>query len=131
MNKEHIDQAIQEKKVFALQGTNLEAVKSAELKLNFKFPKEYVEFLISYGAMSIKDHEIFGIAPSTHIDVLSNTLEERERYNVLSPYIVVENLAFDGLLITMDEKGLIYEFNNESFEKISDSFEQYIHQLIG
>lgn len=131
MNKEHIDQAIQEKKVFSLQGTNPEAVKSAELKLNFKFPKEYVEFLISYGAMSIKDHEIFGIAPSTHIDVMCNTLEERERYNVLSSYIVVENLAFDGLLITMDEKGLIYEFNNESFEKISDSFEQYIHQLIG
>jgi len=130
MNKELIDQAIQEKIVYALQGTNLELIKNTELKLGFKFPKEYVEFLNSYGAMSIKDHEIFGIAPSTHLDVSSNTLEERSRYDVLSPFIVIENLAFDSVLTIMDEKGIIYEFTNGSFEKISDSFNEYINQLI-
>lgn len=130
MNRQLIDQAIQKKIVFVLRGTNQEVIKDVEEELHFKFPKEYVEFLISYGAMSIKDHEIFGIAPSTHLDILNNTLEERTRNDALATYVVIENLAFDGMLIVMDETGIVYEFTNESFEKIADSFQQYINQLI-
>ncbi|TCI63149.1 SMI1/KNR4 family protein [Exiguobacterium sp. SH0S2] len=130
MNKQWIDQAIADKTAFVLGGVGKETIRSMEERLEFIFPKSYVAFLNLYGALSVNNHEIFGHAPSSHIDVVENTLQERERTKELEQYVVIENPGFDGILIAMDKLGQIWEYSSSELELLYSSFDEFLDIII-
>lgn len=129
MDKQWIDQAIVDKTAFVLGGVGEDTIRNMETQLGITLPKGYVTFLNRYGALSINHHEIFGYAPSSHIDVVENTLQERARTKELDQYVVIENPGFDGILIVMDDSEQIFEYNAGELVPLHSSFEDFLDTL--
>lgn len=130
MNKQWIDQAIIDQKAFGLQGIENATVQQMQSRVGVTFPEDYATFLKHYGALSVNSHEIFGHAPGSHMDVVENTLQERERTEGLGQFVVIENTGFDGILLVMDESSRIYEYDTKTLIAIHASFEDFLNSLV-
>lgn len=130
MNSQRIDQAVTEKRALVLGEVDSSTIQQMEEQLGIHFSEDYKFFLKQYGAASIEEHEVFGHAPSTHLDVVENTIQERKRASVLGKMIVLENPGYDGILIVMDDSGQVYEFNNQELKVIHTSFENYLENIL-
>lgn len=80
-----------------------EAVQKIEKMLSLKFPKDYVRFLKTFGALTFGGAEVFGIFHD-EIDgiyvgnMVRETLEERNEWKMPSNLIVIEDTGWDGEL---------------------------------
>ena len=107
-------------------------ISDAENQLGLKFANEYKEYLANFGAIMADGIELSGIAKSEHRNVVSLTQQERE-LNPTVPHnmYVVENLGIDGIIIWQDEKGVIYQSQqNVKPKKITTSLSNYITSRI-
>lgn len=102
-------------------------INDAENKLNLHFSTEYKEYLSLHGCASIYGHEFTGIGFSERTDVVTVTLEERERHTVPNDWYVVEQAHIDGIVIWQSSEGSIYQTTPEnSAVKLCDSLARYI-----
>lgn len=97
----------------------------SEKELNIKYPEEYREFLKTYGYLVIGSNEIFGLGIQGHLNVVNNTLDEIKNNENLNNFIVIQNEGI-GYLILLNSKGEIFEYSNDIFTKIYDSFYDYL-----
>lgn len=106
-------------------------ISEAEEQLGFTFPSSYQDILKNVGAVSINGHEVFGLGIDGHLNVVTSTLKERELSEVdLADYIVIENLGNEGLLILLDEQGIVYQYSEGRFKQIALNIENYFIQDI-
>jgi hypothetical protein len=81
--------------------------------------------------MSMGAHEIFGLGVDGYMNVVEATQSERSRYpGALDQCIVIENLSIESILIVINQEGQVFEFRNNDFQPIADSFVQYVESLI-
>ncbi|RLL43929.1 hypothetical protein D8M04_13580 [Oceanobacillus piezotolerans] len=119
------------KKVLSTGGVDSHTVEQAESKLSFTMPIDYKELLLNYGAISVGSHEIAALGVNGYLNVVELTLKERAlAKNQLDNYIVIENLATEGLLIVLDEEGQVYEYENNTIEKIYSDFKAYLKEEV-
>jgi hypothetical protein len=119
------------KKVLSTGGVEPSIIEQAEKELNFKMPKDYKELLMSYGAISIGSHEIAALGVEGYLNVVTLTNQERLRANGgLDNYLVLENLATEGLLIVLDDSGAVYEYRNDSAERLFTDLKSYLKEEV-
>lgn len=119
------------KKVLSTGGVDIQIVEQAENELAFKIPSIYKELLVHYGALAARTHEIAGLGVDGYLNVIQLTKQERAlANNQLDNYIVIENLATEGLLIVLDEEGKVYEYQNNNFEKIYSDLKAYLKEEV-
>ncbi|MDI2587623.1 SMI1/KNR4 family protein [Psychrobacillus sp. NEAU-3TGS] len=112
-------------------GVNEEEILAAEQQLGIKFPKTYREILAEFGSLEIGSEEIFGLGVEGYLNVVETTLEERKlAKGELDKYIVIQNLAIDGLLIVVDENDNVYEYANGNFKNLLSSTAEYIESQL-
>ena len=88
----------------------MHSINNAEKQLGTTFSREYREYLHAFGDASVNGHEITGITDSKRIDVVSVTLEERERNpSVPIALYVVEQTHIDRIVIWQHADGSIYQ----------------------
>ena len=116
-----------------------EKIKKAENTLGVKFPKEYREFVQSYGSGGICGVDLLGIEGDLGASVVNTT----ERYRTLGlekNIIVIQDLdEYIMCMNTSDDNGIIYSWNRtekklnkryESFtEFLMDAFQEGIDNL--
>ncbi len=112
------------------KGVSEECVDKAEESLGVHFSEEYRKALIKFGVINIYGHEIVGLGSSKRLDVVYNTLSEREINDDFPPdQYVVEQAAIDGIVITQDKKGFIYQFQpGRPVKKIAGSLAEYLYK---
>lgn len=108
--------------------TSLDLIRQAEKELNVLFAKDYVDYVSSFGIAIFDGHELTGICDKKRLDVVRNTMEERE----LNPFVpddwyVIENIGVDGIIIWQDKTGKIYQsMLSGQKEYIANSLVEYL-----
>ena len=99
---------------------SIKEIEKAEKEINFKFPKEYKEFLEEFGYLCIGSNEIYGLGVEGYLNVVIATKDEN-----IKGYIVVQNEG-TGYLILLNEEGEIFEYVDSVVKKIYDNFYEYL-----
>ena len=103
-------------------------ISDAEATLDLKFAGEYVEYLISFGCVSIYGHEFTGICSNPSLNVVNVTTEQKTLHNKIPENMyVIEELHIDGIVIWQNAKGEIFQtlpFSKP--QKICNSFAEYL-----
>jgi cell wall assembly regulator SMI1 len=81
--------------VLVAKNTNMEVglgaseaiVKDAEIALNVRFPIYFRAYLLQFGFMGIDHYELYGLGNDIpkHLDVVINTLDERQKFRPYMP----------------------------------------------
>lgn len=103
----------------------------AQNKLGLRFSNEYKDFLKNFQAGSFLGHELMGLDTMAYLNVVNNTEDEREMNDDFpKDCIVLENLGIEGLLVLMNESGVIFSYCNGKKEQIADSMVDYIRLCV-
>jgi hypothetical protein len=113
---------------YSLTGASAENIKLAEEKLNLKFANEYREYLTAFGVASAGIHEFTGICSSSRLDVVLNTISEKNNNSKIPENLyVVEIVNMDDIVIWQSDTGAIYQsVPNISPVKLCNSLCEYI-----
>ncbi|MPQ43548.1 SMI1/KNR4 family protein [Clostridium tarantellae] len=126
-----INELIKNSNCKTLKGVSEEVIRNAEEELKFKFDDDYKNFLKNFGVLSCGGNEIFGLGVEGYLNVIKITKEERIlNPNILDNYIVIQDYNIEGILITLDQKGIVYEFRNGKNTKIYNSFNKFLENEI-
>ncbi|WP_373079046.1 SMI1/KNR4 family protein [Fusobacterium varium] len=119
-----------EKLYYSKGSTDLQ-IEDAQKKLEILFPKDYIEILKTYGAISFYGTEWTGLNVDEYIDVIACTLNARI-YSKEFPakMFVLEELGIENILILCDEEGNIYSWKGGEHKKIADSLVEYLEMCI-
>ena len=118
--------------VISLDPASEKSIQNAEQKLQLHFSEEYKEYIKTFGLVVLEEHELTGICDGKRLDVVVNTISERER-NPFVPkdWYVVECLYIDGIVIWQNQIGEVYQtFPNGHKMKLADSLYEYMKQNI-
>ena len=117
-------------KLYHLNGADVDTVLEAEKKMGIRFSPDYRNYLMEYGVVSFGSHEWMGLGGAPYLDVVEETLAERER-NQRFPKdcYIVENLGIDGVFILQNEEGMVYQLSDAGLRKIGSCLEDYILTL--
>ena len=112
----------------SLSGASPESIKQAEDELNLKFANEYREYLFAFGVVSAGGHEFTGISTASRLDVVRNTISERENNpKVPANLYVVEKANIDDIIVWQSDTGMVYQSApNIAPVKLCNSLCEYI-----
>lgn len=116
------------KKFFhSLSGVADSDILDAENTLALSFFPEYREYLSKYGVCSVEGHEFTGLGTTKRLDVVENTLLERQHTVVPTNWYVIEQADIDGIVIWQSSTGEIYQTApNVEPIKLCDSLSEYL-----
>lgn len=109
-------------------GASKEEILNAEKTLNLRFSKEFILYTSEFGSASIRNHEFIGVVKSPRLDVVTQTLIEREKDPTLpTDLYVVERFDIYNIVLLQNSNGEIYSHvPNDKQIKISNSLEEYL-----
>lgn len=114
---------------YSLKGANEAQICSLEESLSLKFSTEYHKLLSLYGCISVNGHEIVGFSTSNRLDVVTVTIEEKEKNKKIpNDFYVIEQLGMDGIVVWQQSNGNIYLSRKNSKPKLicCDSIVDYL-----
>ena len=114
-------------KFYHLTGCTDSQLKDAQDELDLKFPKEFIDYVKEFGAISFYGTEWTGLNVEGYLNVVEVTKQERE-LNAAFPgdCFVIENQGIDGVITVVDEKGSVFivQYDNKRF--LCDSLSAYL-----
>lgn len=116
-------------KLYHLKGADVDEVIRAEKTLGMRFDEEYRNYLLTYGVVSFGSHELLGIGGDSYLDVVHETLRERENPDFPKDCYLIENVGIDGRLIIQNEDGGVFQLSDAGVRKIADSLREYIDMI--
>lgn len=126
-----VDKINKIEKLFHAKGCTDEQVKTAEKKLGFSLPLEYVQYVREFGAISFYATEWTGLNVGGRINVVDVTEQERAlNSNFPKDCFVLENQGIDGIIIVADTDGKVFSIHYEEKELICKSISAYLEQCI-
>lgn len=113
------------------KGCSSKQIEDAQSELGITFPKEYIDIVKEFGAISFFGTEWTGLNVDDYLNVVSVTKEEREINRSLpSDCFVLENQGIDGLIIICNEAGEVFSLQYSKIKKIHDSLVDYLDECI-
>ena len=117
--------------LYHVSGCTEEQLKDAQQNLGIKFPKEYVNYVKEYGAISFYGTEWTGLNIEGYLNVVEATKQERElNSDFPQDCFVIENLAIDGCITVIDEKGQVFCVQYNKKELLCENLEEYLDMCI-
>jgi len=106
-------------------------VADAERELELLFSEEYKQYLIAFGAMDAYSIELTGFTDDEELHVVSATKAAWEYHDhVPRNLYLIEDAAFDGILIWQDSSGNIYESTPSQTPRIIfSSLAEYVKRV--
>jgi len=118
-------------KLFKTVGANKEQIREAEKELGLIFPSEYSKYLEDFGAISFGSVEITGLNIDNYANVVNLTKKERERDpDFPKDAFVIQNTGIDGVIVLMNESGLVFFWQNGKIGRSFKSLNDYLLSLI-
>jgi hypothetical protein len=115
------------KGLVTLKPVSKDMISDSEKQLGLSFAEDYKIYLEKYGVISAQHIEITGITDSPRLNVVHVTLAEREINQIPPNMYVVEDTGIEGILILQNEKGEVFELqNNDQIKKIYNNLSDYL-----
>lgn len=105
-------------------------VTAAERELGLKFAPAYKDFLLRYGCGSFGSHEIMGLGGPDRLNVVKETISERDYRTLSKGMYIVENLYIDSMVIAGSVSGDLYLVGPHSSRKMPESQAEYLKAVI-
>ena len=108
-------------------GRSKEEIELAETMLEVAFARDYRNYLEEIGLACFDGHELTGLTKTDRLNVVTVTMEQRERFGkIASTWYVIEEANIYGIVIWQDTEGFIYEAaSNAKVKKVADSLSEY------
>lgn len=108
-------------------GRSKEEIELAETMLEVAFAKDYRNYLEEIGLACFDGHELTGLTKTDRLNVVTVTMEQRERFGkIASTWYVIEEANIYGIVIWQDTEGFVYEAaSNAKVKKVADSLSEY------
>lgn len=112
-------------------GVREKDIQKAEEQVGMRFPESYRAIVKEFGSLEIGSDEIFGLGVDGYLNVVETTLKERKFADGdLDQYLVLQNLGTEGILIVVDEKDRVFEYQLGEFHNLLSSTAEYIETLL-
>lgn len=114
-----------------LPGANDAAIQAAEAQLSVRFPPNLRTLWKTFGALSFKSVEIFGlgVGGTSHLNAVKRTIELRREAGFPASAVAFEDLG-DGHFAICEESGAILEWaaprSNEPLRTLGRDLESYL-----
>ena len=113
--------------LYHTQGCTTTQINQAQNELGLAFNDEIIDYIKKYGAISFFGTEWTGLNVDEYLDVVEKTKEERAlNPNFPKDCIVIENLAIDGIVMALDEKGHVYSIQYGNKKLLCNSLSDYL-----
>lgn len=108
-------------------GRSKEEIELAETMLEVAFARDYRNYLEEIGLACFDGHELTGLTKTDRLNVVTVTMEQRERFGkIASAWYVIEEANIYGIVIWQDTEGFVYEAaSNAKVKKVADSLSEY------
>ena len=108
-------------------GRSKEEIELAETMLEVAFARDYRTYLEEIGLACFDGHELTGLSKTDRLNVVTVTMEQRERFGkIASTWYVIEEANIYGIVIWQDTEGFVYEAaSNAKVKKVADSLSEY------
>lgn len=108
-------------------GRSKEEIELAETMLEVAFARDYRNYLEKIGLACFDGHELTGLTKTDRLNVVTVTMEQRERFGkIASTWYVIEEANIYGIVIWQDTEGFVYEAaSNAKVKKVADSLSEY------
>jgi hypothetical protein len=108
-------------------GRSKEEIELAETMLEVAFARDYRNYLEEIGLACFDGHELTGLTKTDRLNVVTVTMEQRERFGkIASTWYVIEEANIYGIVIWQDTEGFVYEAaSNANVKKVADSLSEY------
>ena len=114
-------------KLYHVEGCSVEQVAEAEKELGLHFPKDYVEYVREYGAISFYRTEWTGLNVDGYLNVVEVTKQEQSMNpDFPKDCFVIENQGIDGLLTVINERGQVFAIQYDKKELLCNSLIEYL-----
>lgn len=115
----------------AISGCTDEQLNEAQRELDMLFPEEYIDYVKEFGCIDFGSVEWTGL----NIKGRLNTVTATKREISVNPdfpksCFVLEDLAIDGKLVIVDQKGSVYLLQHSQKEYLCDSISEYLEMCI-
>lgn len=129
-NMNYLDE-IKNSEAETFTGVSEEEIQEAEKQLGMSFPKTYRFIVKEFGSVEVGSEEIFGLGVDGYLNVVETTLKERVfAQGQLEKYLVLQNIGIEGILIVVDEKDRVFEYQLGEFRNLLCNSAEYIKSLI-
>ena len=113
------------------KGASNEQIVEAQNKLSIEFPTDFIEYWKEFRLVTFYGVEWQGLNGPDYLNVVTSTLEARKTYpDFPVNMFILEDLGFDGLLILIDTKGSVYEWQYGNCKKIYPSIVEYLEEYL-
>ncbi|MCI6654987.1 MAG: SMI1/KNR4 family protein [Clostridium sp.] len=125
--KNIVDEIRKVDNLYHANGCTLEQVHDAERELGLTFPKEFIDYVMEFGAISFYGTEWTGLNVGGYVNVVEATEQERN-FNAEFPKdcFVIENQGIDGIINVVNEKGQVFTVQNNDKKILVESLEDYL-----
>lgn len=109
-----------------------EQIKEAEAELDLKFPRQYVDYLKTYGSITYDAREFTGLNTNPGTDVVAVTKSFRESTKLPPNLFVIEPSFGDGPEVVCDQQGKVFEWHWDGKPKLVDlklDFNKFLHNV--
>lgn len=108
-------------------GRSKEEIELAETMLEVAFARDYRNYLEEIGLACFDGHELTGLTKTDRLNVVTVTMEQRERFGkIASTWYVIEEANIYGIVIWQDTEGFVYEAaSNAKVKKVAGSLSEY------
>jgi len=108
-------------------GRSKKEIELAETMLEVAFARDYRNYLEEIGLACFDGHELTGLTKTDRLNVVTVTMEQRERFGkIASTWYVIEEANIYGIVIWQDTEGFVYEAaSNANVKKVADSLSEY------
>lgn len=122
-----VDKINKVEKLYHAKGCTTKQLKEAQKELGMVFPEEFVDYAKTFGAISFYGTEWTGLNVDSYLNVVNATKMERKiNPDFPTGCFVLENLAIDGLITVVDEKGRVYSVQYDKKTLLCNSISEYL-----
>ncbi len=117
--------------LYHVSGCTDAQLEDAQNILGIKFPKDFVDYVKEYGAISFYATEWTGLNVDGYINVVEATRIEREmNEHFPSDCFVIENIGIDGLISVVNEKGQVFSLQYDRKKLVCENLSEYLDMCI-
>lgn len=103
-------------------------INQAQQKLNVQFSEEIIEYISEFGALSYGEHEINGLGTESYLNIIKSTINARNSSKDFpEDFVVIQDIGGHGILILSDLNNNIYEWKENSYKHIYNSFYDFLN----
>lgn len=112
-------------------GCSKQQVYEAQRELGITFPKEYVDYVMTFGTITFHGVEWTGLNIDGHCNTVYATKQEKSvNPNFPEKHFVLENVGIESVVTIVNESGQVFTLQRDRITPICNSLSEYFDNCL-